>query len=254
MKFLRKVSYSCFALDGAATYPTSVWDGDSGNRDSDDGVQAAPDHRDWARMLAEIQATQTRIDSNNSGADDDTIDSVGTLETVTGLTVVEKGSAGVHKTILTLVDVTVASVDNGANGAQTNKKLYTFPQGHIVILGGHQVYPIGKIIATTGGGTGYLDNANLGIGVGSTVPATGVGLATTAENMAAEADVDLSSKASDAAESSVNAAMVPLDGSTTAVAVYCNTSTLADADHGATADELTISGTITILWTNIGDN
>lgn len=50
------------ALNQVPTYPTSVWDGDSGNRDSDDNNQAAPDHRDWTRMVNELAATQTELD------------------------------------------------------------------------------------------------------------------------------------------------------------------------------------------------
>ncbi len=241
-------------LDNVAVFPTSVWDGDSGNRDSDSGNKKSPDYRDWERMLAEVRAAQTRVYNNERGADDDTIDSVGTLETVTGLTVVEKGNGAIHKTILTLVDVTQASTDAGANGAQTAKKLYTFPEGQIVILGAHQVYPLGKIIATTGGDVGYADDADLSIGVGSATVVVAVDLTTTEQNICVKADVDLTSKASDAIESGINATLLPLDGSTTPVPVWLNTSTLNDTDHGAVADVLTISGTITIVWTMLNDD
>jgi len=178
----------------------------------------------------------------------------GTLESVAGLTVEEQGNGAFHKTILTLNEVAMASTDAGANGAQTTLKLYTFPEGHLIILGGHQVYPLGKIAATTGGCTGYLDTANLGIGVGSDEANAGVGLAGAEENICAEADVDLTAKTSDAIESSVNAAIIPLDGSAAAIAAWLNTSTLADGDHGAVADTLTVSGTITILWALVGDD
>ncbi len=54
------------ALDSAPTFPLSVWDGDSGNRDSNSGNQSGPDHRDWARAIAEIAATQRVVIENSN--------------------------------------------------------------------------------------------------------------------------------------------------------------------------------------------
>ncbi|KKN11713.1 hypothetical protein LCGC14_1023850 [marine sediment metagenome] len=251
MKFLRKTSFVCYALDNSATYPASIWDGDSGNRDSDDGVQAAPDHRDWGRMIGEMQAVQR----SNQGIDpDNALNSVGAVTSKTGLSVVERGNAGIHKTILTLDSMSMISTDATTNGAHTSQSLYTFPEGHIVILGAHQVYPLGSIIAPNAGGDGYADDADLGIGVGSAAVVAAVGLTTTEENICAEADVDLTTLTSDAIESSVNSALVPLDGSASAIVAYLNSSTLDDADHGTIADALVVSGTITILWTCIGND
>ncbi len=246
------------ALDATATFPTSVWDGDSENRDSDDGTQRAPDHRDWARAIAEVAAAQTRVYNNERGVSDDAIDSVGTLETVTGLSVVEKGSGAIHKTIISLDEVSQASTDATTNGAQTTKKLYTFPQGQIVILGAHAVFPLGLIESQSPGGTGYSDTADFSIGVGSATVVVAVDLTTTEQNICAKMDVDLAivtvNAESDAIESGINAALLPLDGSTTAIPVWLNTSTLDDADHGTAADELKISGTITIVWTVLGND
>lgn len=249
MNFLKKLNFNCYGLDGAATYPGSIWDGDSGNRDSDLAIQASPDHRDWARMLAEIQAVQ----KSNQGYDpDNVLNSYGTLETVSGLSVVERGNAGIHKTIITLASVVMASTDATTNGAQTSQKLYTFPEGQIVILGAHQVYPLGLIIA--GGTSGYASTADFSIGVGSAAVVVAVDLTTTEQDICNKADVDLSTLASDAIESGINGALLPLDGSTTAVAAYLNSSTLDDADHDPVADALTVSGTITIVWTVIGND
>ncbi len=242
------------ALDSTATFPTSIWDGDSENRDSDDGTQRAPDHRDWARAIAEVAAAQTRVYNNERGVSDSAIDSVGTLETVTGLTAVEKGSGAIHKTVISLDEVSCASTDAAGNGAQTAKKLYTFPEGQIVILGAHMVFPLAGLEAVTGGGTGYLTAANLSIGVGSATVVVAVDLTTTEQNICAKGDVNLVSKLSDAIVSGINAALLPLDGSTTAVPVWLNSSTLADGDHGTVADVLKVSGTITIIWTVLGND
>lgn len=56
-------------LNKTATYPSSVWDGDSGNRDSDDNRQSAPDYRDWERSVAEIAAVQTELDTEKGYID-----------------------------------------------------------------------------------------------------------------------------------------------------------------------------------------
>ncbi len=42
-----------------AFFPTTIWDGDSEGRNSDDGSSSAPDWRDWEQMLFEMIAVQT---------------------------------------------------------------------------------------------------------------------------------------------------------------------------------------------------
>lgn len=240
-----------------ATYPASIWDGDSANRDSDDGVQAAPDHRDWERMIAEIAAVQ----ESNRGIDPDTtINNHGTLESVTGLSVEEYGNAALHKTVITLDAVELDTTDGSTpatDAAWATQKLYTFPEGHVVVVGAHQVYPLGKIEAVTGGGGGLSDTADLEIGVGTTARANASNfqLQTAEDNIVpGQAGVDLTSKTSDAIESSQLAAALFFDGSASAAAANLNVVTLDNADHGTSADKLKVSGTITILWTMQGND
>jgi hypothetical protein len=256
MKFLKKVSFTCYALSRAATFPSEIWDGDSANRDSDNNNFAAPDARDWARMIAEVAAVQR----SNSGIDPDTtINSHGTLATVTGLTVKEYGNAAVHKTVLTLDEVAITMTDGTTPATDAmwgTKALYTFPVGHVLILGAHQVYPLGLIAATTGGGTGLSDTADLEIGVGTTARANAANFALAAAEdniVPGQAGVDLVAAISDAIESNQLAAVLFFDGTTACVA-NLNAITLDDADAGTVADILVVSGTITILWTMQGDN
>lgn len=49
----------------SAYFPTTIWDGDSPNRNSDNGTQSAPDHRDWTQLISEIIATQDYILNQN---------------------------------------------------------------------------------------------------------------------------------------------------------------------------------------------
>ena len=53
----------------AASYPTSIWDGDSLNRDSDNSPRKSPDWRDWNRLIEEMMAVQTQTDTNISDID-----------------------------------------------------------------------------------------------------------------------------------------------------------------------------------------
>ncbi len=244
----------------AVSYPTSVWDGDSINRDSDNAPRKSPDWRDWNRMIEEVAATQTRVDSNNAGRDDDTIDGPGTLATVTGLIAVEKGNGAVHKTVITFDEMEMASTDGSTpatDGAWGTKKLYTFPQGHVNILGAHMVTPLGGLEAVTGGGTGFSTTADFEIGVGSvaSAQATAFGLEDgTQEDIIAALDVDLTAKTSDAIESGANGTAATYDGSTTPSTLNLNFRTLDDADHGTVADVLKVSGTLTVLWSVLGDD
>lgn len=242
------------------SYPTSIWDGDSGNRDSDNAPFKAPDARDWIRMISELAATQTRIDGNSGGTDDDTLDSVGALTSLTGLSVVEKGDGGVHKTIITFDDVSIATVDGSTpatDGAWFTQPLYTFPVGHIAVLGSHAQFPLGELEAGTGGGTGLSDTADFEIGVGTVASAnaSSFGLGDgTQENIVTALDVDLTSGTSDAIEAAAQATAAVYDGTGGAIVARLNMRTLDDADHGTVADTLIVSGTVTLLWTALGDD
>ena len=242
------------------SYPGSVWDGDSRNRDSDDAPKKAPNWEDWDRAFVETVAAQTRINGNQAGLDDDTVDSVGTLATKTSLSVLEKGSGAVHKTVITLDEVQVASIDGttpATDGAWGTQLLYTFPEGHINVLGLHAVFPTGGLEAVTGGGTGFSDTADIEIGVGTVAAAQAVAFDLNGgdeEDVVAALDINLVAGASNAAVSSANGTAATVDGSAAALAYNFNYRTRGDDDHGTTADVLLVSGTFTILWTCLGDD
>ena len=254
MKFLKKTTFTCYALDDVATFPTSVWDGDSGNRDSDNDAQYAPDLRDWARMIAEIAAVQR----SNLGVDDNTIHTVGAVGATAGISIVERGNAAAHKTVITLTDVALATTDGTIPATDAHfatLPLYTFPTGRILFLGAHYVFPVAGIVATVGAGGGLSDTADLEVGVGTTARANGTNfeLQATEDNIVpGVATVDLVAASSDAIEASNLTATLHFDGTTTNVA-NLNIVTVDDADAGVLPDLLTLNGTITIVWTLVGD-
>jgi len=215
---------------------------------------------------AQIAANDTDIGTNvtaisnlHGGVDTDAIDSVGTLATKTGLTVVEKGNAAVHKTIMTLTAVSVASTDGttpGTDGAWATQLLYTFPEGHVTIHAAHMVCPLAGLECVTGSGTGFSDTADIGLGVGTVaaVQATEWGLSGTAENVITELDVDLTAKTSDAVESVAVSTPATYDGSAAATTLNLNYRCLGDDDHGVTADALLVTGTLTVIWSVLGND
>ena len=243
------------------SYPTSVWDGDSGNRDSDDGFQASPDHRDWDRVIAEVAAAQGQVNANQAGVayPANATHTVGAVTTKTGLSLVEYGDAAIHKTVFTFASMAMASTDGAvpaSDGAWGSQELYTFPEGQLLFIGAQFVSPLAGLIATTGGGTGFSDTSDFGIGVGTVAAAnsTEFGLSTTEEDIIAEIDCDLTAATSDAIESGVNGTAAVHDGTAGAIAFFLNYRTLDDADHGAVADILTVNGTLTLLWSVLGDD
>jgi len=247
-------------VNSDTTYPAAIWDGDTNDHDSDSGILRAPNQRDWARLVNEVAATQRSL----GGYDPDrALDTYGTLATVTGLTVKEYGNGAVHKTIMTLDEVEVSTLDGttpATHAAWGTKALYTFPAGHVIIIGGHQVYPVGGLEATTGGGAGIKDTAELEIGVGSVArgDANDFDLHTITTNddiVPLVVAAALSGGASAAIESSPAAASSFIDGSASAVVARLNViSATDDTDHGPLPDVLKVSGTITIIWTMQGDD
>ncbi len=242
------------------SYPSSVWDGDSANRDSDSGNKQSPDYRDYVRMIAEVAAAQTQIDSNAAGVDSNTIHTVGSVTSKTGLSVVEKGSGAIHKTIITMASmstITTVGTTVGTDGAWGSQLLYTFPAGYIQILGAHIVVPDGLMISGLQDATGWKTAGDFEIGVGTVASAqeTVFGLNNgTQEDIIAAITSALSSYISDAQEASQLTTVTAFDGTTSAKELYFNYRALAELDYGTVNDTLVLSGTFGIIWTMLGDD
>lgn len=216
-------------------YPNSVWDGDSGSRNSDCGNRSSPDYKDWTRMLAEIQAVQQKVLS-------DIALGIGETEVVDGLAVHETGNSALHRTVLILDDVVLNITDSGANGGHGYVKLYVHPVSHVILLSGHMV-----ATSIAAGSGGIANNAVLDIGVGTTQVATdNAVLATTEQNIAPKADVTLTGGTSTA--NSIQTTTQQFDGTGTPIQVFLN---IAVEDASISADDtITISGRVTLLWSN----
>lgn len=162
------------------------------------------------------------------------------------VTVVEYGIGPIHQTdfIFTALPLTLRDTQQG-NGV----KIYDFPAGRILILGA-----TGSITETT---TSVLTSTlNAGVtynwGIGSVTQANGT-LATTEQDIiqttagTASATINVAGAASKGV-----GVLTPLDGTTTAIDAYLNVgiASATDIDGDAT---VTITGTASITWINLGD-
>lgn len=190
------------------------------------------------------------LDEIGAATDSDSGDVGTAVGAAAGANVVasESGSGGIHRTVLTFTNRAVAIADD-AGVAQYGGagKIYDFPEGVILPLG---VTIDGSI---TLGTTGTITNTWAGgVAVGSAAATTGSTLASTEADIMAEVDVAAATSkvASVDAQSATN--KTPLDGSATPVDAYLNLVVDDDATH--TAGTGTFTGTVTIVWVNLGDN
>ena len=172
---------------------------------------------------------------------------IGTLESVTGLKASHKRVGFLYQTTLTLTDV-AQTVVNGTEYQST--KLWTFPQGRILVNG---------VIATIAQKTTSVIASTLNSGV---TGALGIGTAAASNVALTSTMVDLlpstaftSSTTINVAGTAVSAALAAsaqFDGTTTAKPVYINTAYATTTDVDADATQ-TLTGTILITWTFLGD-
>lgn len=208
------------------------WDGSTPNRDSAD-QNKKPDYRDWDQMYAEVKAMQEGLPIGGAGG-----------AAGTGVTA-ENFLNPIVKTVISIVDLAVAMVDAGAAGAHGSAPLFTFPNGNIAILGAT------TDLAVVAGVGGIGDTGEVVGAIGSVATATDNATLTSTE-----ADIVPSTAAT------LSGGIGAMDGESTALAVLNGVSSapvarlnLAVPDAGSSADDtLTVNGTVTITWTNLGDN
>ena len=162
------------------------------------------------------------------------------------VTVVEKGSGVVHQTVLTLAATPLTSVSVTTGNGVGGYKIYTFPEGHIRVLGCTADLALAIGAAKQADFTDATPEGD--IGVGSVLPgtdATDDDYATGAAFvMAAYADADIVNPPEAAAN---------FDGSGAAKTVNVNLLVdAADIDNDVTT-EVECTGVVTLTWVNLGD-
>lgn len=155
----------------------------------------------------------------------------------------ERGDGVIHQTVLTLTNVAVSTTDTPATSGDGSLKVYDFPAGNIHVLGATCNL---AIVAATGiGATAAVVGS-----IGTVAAAADATLTSTEANIIPSTAATLTGSAGTMAGKSTGA--VTLDGTTTAIDALLN---FAIPDAGSTANStITVNGTITLTWVNLGDN
>lgn len=159
---------------------------------------------------------------------------------------VENGCGGViHKTVLTLTATPITLTDDAGQGQYGGVKIYDMPAGNTVFLGA----TIDAVLTLTD--EAWTDAAEGDVGLGTTAVTDGNALATTEQNIIATTEI----AAMTAQEGPINASSVSLAPIAAAgeadTDVYLNVR-IDDAEAHIT-DGGTITGTVTLVWVNVGD-
>lgn len=150
-----------------------------------------------------------------------------------------------RKTVLTFTNVSITMTDATTAGCHGGTKVYDFPAGLALILGA-----VTDLQIAAGAG-GISDTAAVVGAVGTVVAATNNETLTSTEaNIVPSTAATLTSGAGNCDGEATTSPL--LDGTATAIDMYLNFA-VPDADSSA-SDTITVNGTITFLWTIIGDN
>lgn len=170
----------------------------------------------------------------------------------TNVSVVEYGTNDIHKTVITLTNEVITISDDAGVAQYGGKKIYDFPQGLLCTLG--------AVVdgALTAGVTGtIIDTWDGDVALGTATATTGATLTgTEADVLQSTATTQAVAKVGVTDAVSIATALTEsgarwFDGTTTAKDLYINFVIDDDASH--TAGTATFTGTVTIMWTIIGD-
>lgn len=215
-----------------ASFPAAIWDGDTPNIDHKHQVKK-PEGTDWDRLVDEVIAAQTAIKNG-----------FGTAGAAAGTgNVASEVAPNIQKTVLTLTGLSLSVASTAVGFA--SQKIYDFPDGNIQVLGA-----VAALTLTTVGANIDAD-ADVLIAVGSAACADDATLTSTEANVIPSTTFALvgSTKTGFA----LSTAVAVLDGVTSAAADLYLNMVVPDADRTDTAQAVTVTGTITITWINLGD-
>jgi hypothetical protein len=173
---------------------------------------------------------------------------IGTAEVVTGLEVIDDGWGPFRRTTFKFTNVACALVDEAGVVAYVGKKLYTCPAGNILFLGAT------SDLAITKSSAGVNADADLLFGVGTATASNNATLTTTEQNLLPSTALTQMSSGATTAKVINTAAIAPLDGTSSALALFVNL-LVSDADHDVTGTpcNLILNGTLVVTWLNLGD-
>lgn len=192
-----------------------------------------------------------QIDSESGAIIQNGVDSRGAKN---GSTVVDRtyGTPAMYKTVLTLTNTPVSVVSVTTGNGVGGTKIYDFPAGYIQ---NHGCIADLSISIATANQADFTDGTPEGdIGIGTVAPANADALGTDAtdDNFATATAFTMSAYV-DSSVTLPPEASANYNGTSTAIDLYVNVLVdAADIDDGTTTEVL-ISGTVTVLWSLIGD-
>ena len=158
----------------------------------------------------------------------------------TNVTAIESGAGALHKTVFNLAATPVTMTDEPGVILHGGVKIYDFAAGCILILGATS-----DIVATGGGN---VDAAAAGdFSAGSVIASNNNTLTSTEATVIPSTAYTLSSSTGDLNGQSTGVTYI--DGTGTDVDLYFNV-LVDDSDH--TGGTITLTGTITLIWLNLG--
>lgn len=167
-----------------------------------------------------------------------------TLAPTTGVTKRVTLGGQVHETY-TFTNRSVTITDNTTSGAHGNLKIVDLPEGNVVIVGATTNLTIARV------GTNITATAAVVAAVGTVAAAnTDATLTSTEANIVPSTVATLTAGAG--VVKGVSTSGSTINGTTTRVPVFLNFA-MPDASSGGN-DALTVNGTITLVYTLIGDN
>lgn len=155
------------------------------------------------------------------------------------------GDRAMKRSIWTIDDLVVTMTDAGAAGSHGSAKIYDFPEGMIFRAG------CVAELSTTAGAGGISDTAALVGALGTTATATDNATLTTTEANFVPSIAGTLTGGAGSLDGAGDGSVTLLDGHTSAVDLYLNIA-VPDADSTA-SDTVTVSGTVSCVWTNVGD-
>ena len=155
-------------------------------------------------------------------------------------------SGGAIRTVLKLDKLVITMTDATTAGCHGSVKLYDFPACNLLFLGAT------CDLTVTAGTGGIADTAAVVAAIGTAAVSTADATLTTTEaDLIPSTAATLTAGAGAAKGKTLTAGVVVFDGTTTAKDAYLN---FAVPDAGSTGnDTLIVSGTITLVWSNLGD-
>lgn len=173
---------------------------------------------------------------------------LGSLPSVTGLTLEEGGAHAFRESIFNFDDVAFALTDAAGVVAYTGKKIYDFPAGNILIFGAT------ANLALTKSSAGVNADWDGDFALGTVTASNNATLSSTEQNIIPTTATPQASAGATTAKGINAAAIAPLDGTQTAIDLYLNF-LVDDADHDVTTTpcNLIVNGTVRVLWANLGD-